>query len=170
MKSIHPSQYEKPARKEYSRYNHYFKFRQFLSHMSFGPPDACWLWEGCTNSKKNKHDYGLFIWKAKKIKFAHVAAYEFFKGSRKELKVCHTCDTPSCVNPAHLWLGTQKQNIEDCSRKHRMHEKLSVKDMKKIRKLYSTGKYSQYKLAIKFSVTQPEICLVVNRKIRNKYK
>jgi hypothetical protein len=35
--------------------------------------------------------------------------------------VCHTCDTPPCVNPAHLFVGTAKDNAQDCSRKNRIN-------------------------------------------------
>jgi len=46
--------------------------------------------------------------------------YEFAKGPIPEGKlVCHTCDTPLCINPDHLFIGTNADNIQDCVKKGR---------------------------------------------------
>ena len=51
----------------------------------------------------------------------------------KGMKVCHTCDTPPCVNPEHLFLGTQKDNILDAVRKGRMDRLNKIKGSKHYR-------------------------------------
>lgn len=76
--------------------------------------DKCWLWRGGLSPK----GYGTIRIKGKPYR-AHRLSYELFKGSPKDMKVLHTCDVPRCVNPAHLWLGTDTENIADRDAKGR---------------------------------------------------
>jgi hypothetical protein len=70
---------------------------------------GCWLWTGPTNGK----GYGVF-YVGTKNRHAHRCSYEVFKGSIPEgLHVLHACDTPLCVNPAHLRAGTHRENMTD---------------------------------------------------------
>jgi len=72
---------------------------------------GCWLWTG-TLLGKNKL-YGQ-MWYGKKKEKAHRISYELFNGPITDgLYVLHTCDVRSCVNPKHLYLGTQLQNMHD---------------------------------------------------------
>lgn len=77
--------------------------------------NGCWIWQGTKSSR----GYGLLIVDKKQVR-AHRYAWKLFKKKSEEgLCVCHTCDTPSCVNPKHLFLGTHKDNAEDRERKGR---------------------------------------------------
>lgn len=79
------------------------------------PIAGCWLW----TAKKWKDGYGYFM-KEGKAQAAHRYMYALYKGNfDKNLHVLHTCDNPSCVNPEHLWLGTQKDNMQDMHKKGR---------------------------------------------------
>ena len=74
---------------------------------------TCWIWKKC----RNADGYGIISYKGKR-KGAHRVSYEVFKKEITEkIQVLHTCDNPSCVNPDHLWTGTQSDNMQD------MHDK-----------------------------------------------
>lgn len=70
---------------------------------------TCWEWTGARNSQ----GYGLIRFK-EKIVFTHRLAHLLFKGQNPgKLFVCHKCDNPPCINPAHLFLGTASDNAHD---------------------------------------------------------
>lgn len=77
--------------------------------------DTCWIW----TARKNKYGYGEIsynntVWKAHRL--SYLINYGDFD---KDLYISHICDNPSCVNPKHLFLSTQKQNMEDMVKKKR---------------------------------------------------
>lgn len=80
---------------------------------------SCWLWVG---HKTKRGGYGtIYCGSEKKLIRAHRYSYEYFKGPiTKNLFVCHKCDTPSCVNPSHLFLGDNTDNMRDASKKGRL--------------------------------------------------
>lgn len=76
----------------------------------------CWEWKKATNNI----GYGMFRWTKGIMRTAHRVSYELFKGPiPKGMIVCHTCDNPKCVNPDHLWVGTNKDNFDDMVKKGR---------------------------------------------------
>lgn len=77
-------------------------------------PDDCWLWTGSKSG-----GYGNFAFNGKTVK-AHRYSYIITYGSIPDgMEICHTCDTPACVNPRHLWAGTHGDNVRDCISKGR---------------------------------------------------
>lgn len=81
---------------------------------------GCWIW----NASVDKDGYGYFhtktVTRGAKMQRAHRVSYQMYKGSIPKGKVvCHTCDTPSCVNPHHLFVGTHKENMQDMVNKKR---------------------------------------------------
>lgn len=78
-------------------------------------PQGCWAWLGAHNLK----GYGQFKLGGKQLG-AHRVAWELVFGEiLTGLFVCHTCDNPGCVNPAHLFLGTNMDNVNDRDKKKR---------------------------------------------------
>lgn len=73
---------------------------------------GCWIWIG----KADHNGYGLFnITSTGNPVMAHRLCYELTKGEiPKGLHLLHSCDTPPCINPAHLKPGTQKKNMQEC--------------------------------------------------------
>jgi len=94
---------------------------------------SCWLWTGSRRAGRGECHYGQFIlprWNGKQRNvYAHRLAYELTFGPLPAGTpcVCHRCDRPNCVNPAHLFLGTQLDNLTDARRKGRLIDGLHVR-------------------------------------------
>lgn len=79
------------------------------------PIGGCWIWMACTDGK----GYGRFSAGGKTV-LPHRFAYQEFRGPvAEELLLCHTCDVPECVNPWHMFIGTQEANMRDAASKGR---------------------------------------------------
>lgn len=86
--------------------------------------DGCWIWKGF----KDPNGYGRLNVNGIPM-LASRLSYQVHYGSIPEGKyVCHKCDTPSCVNPEHLFLGTQQDNVDDMISKGR-DKKRALKGM-----------------------------------------
>lgn len=136
----------------------------------FGPWGECWRWLGGVVG-----GYGEF-WLDGRMQKAHRVSWLIFRGdipfheSPHGLCVCHSCDTPLCVNPEHLFLGTNKENAEDREKKGRTfvprgdkhgRRKLTAQTVQEVRKAYATGRYSQTELARIHRVSQSCISSLV---------
>jgi hypothetical protein len=90
---------------------------RFLSKVREAGPDECWEWIGA----RLPFGYGNY-WSYfdRRYKGAHRYAWErMFGPVPAEKCVLHSCDNPPCVNPAHLFLGTDLDNVQDCIQKGR---------------------------------------------------
>lgn len=125
----------------------------------------CWLWLG----KGRQAGYGVLgagPGIRKNIK-AHRASFMLFKGPIPEgMMVRHTCDTPLCVNPAHLLLGTQADNMRDAAERNRVQRgvdrplaRLTDETAREARRLRAAGE-SCNSIAAKMGVTHMTISRV----------
>lgn len=87
-------------------------------------PDECWNWDRGLNGKGPITCYGVIWFDGKKHK-THRLSMLLSRGPFDEnLMVCHKCDNPRCCNPNHLFIGTAKDNSQDCKSKGRMNREL----------------------------------------------
>lgn len=91
--------------------------QHFWSRVVRGDPGECWLWTGY----KDPNGYGVLRIGQRTLLAHRVAWSLFYRKSNANILICHSCDHPWCCSPAHLWSGTQKDNVADCWRKGRRH-------------------------------------------------
>jgi hypothetical protein len=133
--------------------------------------EFCWNWTGLHNNKGygviNRHH-------SHRMTVASRVSWEIHRGPIPDgLFVCHHCDNPLCVNPEHLFLGTQTDNMQDCKRKGRLNitaserhgelncnAKLANADISTIHSLCQF--LTQQRVADLFGVSQATIWKVLN--------
>ena len=142
--------------------------------------DGCWLWTGCVT----EHGYGRFGLAGRVEKAPRVAWFLTNGVIPAKLQVCHRCDVPACVNPAHLFLGSAAENAADARMKGRTakggrngtythpetrpygerspHAKLTAAAVIEIRRLRAEG-IGPMELARRFGVGHPTISKIVAR-------
>ena len=91
--------------------------RRFWKHVDIRSKDECWEWQASGNGR----GYGR-IKINQKMESAHRVAWEIYHRMEipKGLYICHHCDNTKCVNPFHLFIGTQLDNMADCAKKGRL--------------------------------------------------
>lgn len=130
-------------------------------------PNGCWEWtKSLTDKGYGQHGIGG------KMMRAHRIAYALEIGPIPSgYFVCHKCDNPKCVNPAHLWTGTCRDNMNDMLSKGRgtlfpsgvanASSKLTMPQAIEIRGKYSYGKIGHRRLAREYGVTRVTIQQII---------
>lgn len=132
-----------------------------------GGADSCWEWQG----GKNIWGYGVIKFGDKQVG-AHRVAWILTNGGIPDgLLVCHHCDNPGCVNPAHMFLGTNKDNTADKFRKGRGADvagernpcaKLTAEQVRDARRRHAAGGITFKSLADELGVKRQTIEDAVN--------
>lgn len=149
---------------------------RFWKHVTPGDPDECWTWQGtCANG------YG-HLWGGEDYPtqwaLAHRISWELRHGVPvpEGLKILHHCDNPTCVNPAHLYAGTQADNARDRAARGRGREtrqrgvanpnvKLTEDQVRAIiAALSEIPRRSQASIAAEFGVKQAQVSRIMHRK------
>lgn len=81
---------------------------RFWSKVDVRGPDECWLWIAGQDGR----GYGNFYVEGRSVK-AHRFAFKLHHDQPVGTAICHTCDNPLCVNPAHLYDGSRRDNVQD---------------------------------------------------------
>lgn len=93
---------------------------RFWKKVNKNGPNGCWVWKSGDNGK----GYGKFYVEGSgkvPYQYAHRLSWEMANGAiPDDLWVLHSCDNPTCINPSHLFLGTQTDNMRDAANKGRI--------------------------------------------------
>ena len=130
------------------------------------PTTGCWEWLGYCN----RDGYGIFGVSHQSARLAHRLSYACFRRAVPAgCCVLHICDNPKCINPAHLFLGSQAENVADCTAKGRWarsrpsqrgelnaQAKLKRCDVEAIRELANQG-IPQRRIARRYGISQSQV-------------
>jgi hypothetical protein len=143
---------------------------RFFEKVSPEPNTGCWLWTGSLHVL----GYGQVTYKGKLWKAHRFAWLAWYGPIPPKMSVCHKCDTRSCVNPDHLFLGTHGENMADMSAKGRTRwgdntgqrngmAALTDDKVRQIRSLKAAG-IKQIEIAKQFGVSPMTISRAVTGK------
>lgn len=100
--------------------------------------DGCWEWQG-RRSVKGYGQTRVMLAKWESWQSHRLAYYLFYGVHPGALCVCHSCDNRACVNPAHLWLGTNADNVRDRQLKQRHFKKIDTDDIPRVLEMRRLG-------------------------------
>lgn len=140
-----------------------------LDNVATVPESGCWIWLLALSSR----GYAQSGYRSRSDFRVHRAVYASRHGGIPDgMYVCHSCDTPSCVNPDHLFAGTPSENRVDCRNKGRENSpkgeghhaaKIDESAVRAIRSSHAAGEW-QKNIAARYGLDQSAVSLIVNRK------
>jgi hypothetical protein len=129
----------------------------FWCHVDKNGVNGCWIWTG----SRTRAGYGRIG-----QVYAHRRAWELTRGTIVDGEwVLHRCDNPPCVNPDHLFLGTQLDNMRDAAQKERVSgQRLTAAQVLEMRALWAAGGLRRCDIADRFGVTRTQVTNILDRK------
>jgi hypothetical protein len=126
---------------------------------------GCWLWQGALD----RSGYGQINVDGKTM-LAHRVSHTLFNGDIPDGHfVLHACDTPRCIAPAHLSTGTHDENMREMVERDRSAHgerhgsaRLSLDDVREIKRLHSEGHASQSALAMLYEISRTQVWNIVH--------
>jgi hypothetical protein len=150
----------------------------FWAKVTIGRSGECWPWRAC----RDKDGYG-WAWFGDKMRRAQQLAWElhYRKPFPSGMSGLHSCDTPPCCNPVHVWPGTQADNVADRDRKGRHRYGLPTKpqmdrgeacwnaklrnvDVATMRRLVHEG-WTQKRIAARFKVSRAHVSKILSGRL-----
>ena len=145
---------------------------RFWNKVEKSDSGSCWEWKAAVLAG----GYGQFFYEGKQQK-AHRVSWIIANGEiPKGMVICHKCDNRRCVNPAHLFLGTQRDNVRDMMGKGRNNfisgwkpllgsrnpmAKIAEHQVHEIREL--AGKIPYTKIAERYGISAASVCLIIKK-------
>lgn len=151
-----------------------FLIERFEARVIRVPFSGCWIWDGPPKGPKLRDQYGFFRMNGPQYR-SHRASWLLYMGAIPDgLHVLHRCDNPACVNPNHLFLGSNLDNVADRVRKGRTGfvirkgeahpmARLSAPQVSEIRRRYAAGEKGSI-LAAEFGMSRPAISNIITGK------
>ena len=145
----------------------YSSFEDRLSQKITVNENGCWLWLSQPGAGRYaKMRIGSRSDNTRRVVAVHRFMYEQHYGVQipKGMCVCHKCDTPRCVNPQHLFLGTIKDNTQDMMAKGRWGgpTKLTWEQAREIRKIAAENHITHKDLGVKYGVSPAAISAILH--------
>jgi len=145
---------------------------RLLSRVRKQQDSGCWIWQGATKGMGYGYlTVGSRVDNSRRTALAHRESYAAFVGEiPKGMYVCHHCDIPACINPDHLFIGTNQDNVDDREMKgrndtsgiklrHESHPAAKLKwiDIRRIRTDVEVKGWTQQKIADEMGVSRSTI-------------
>lgn len=126
--------------------------------------EGCWLWTG----PLERIGYARICVNGR-MTYVHRVAYELVNGPIPDgAEVMHRCDVRNCINPAHLQLGTHRENMADCKRKGRLavgeragRARITAAQAAEIRTRYIPHKVSTVKLGREYGISHETVRAII---------
>lgn len=151
------------------QYHGLTEYERFLKWTNVLGPNECWEWKG---SRHQSRWHGQWRNGIGEIELAHRAAWRMMRGPiPTDMFVLHKCDNPICVNPSHLFLGSQSDNAKDMWAKRRANPKSSIGEKHGNSKLTAdlvrdirSSKEAGNVLAVRLGISNATICDIRKRR------